>query len=412
MRGSRIRKCYKFVAGYGISADNDFFLQRLNDQWFYMTAFDLCIRFVLHNVVMGIIVDTFSELREEKIERLRDTTETCFICGFDKQVFDRDKESEGFSAHVKKEHCMWNYIYFMIYIWQQDKDDDDGLEQYVRRSIEVNDISWLPTNKAMCLSSQQEEDGGNKEARDNFNRDIEVMEVKFSKELMAFQEDISLATQKIKGMLKSTGVGGELADGGGDSVVKAGTQQAGGGGPDGGDSVVGGDGDSLAGKGNRKGPKITLLKKSMLEDRLHSLKGITVTIEVLEIVGLTFDERVLDTLSCRVLTALGNVQVDCSHVLYPEHDQSMVIYDPIEIIVCENYIAAKDNSKLVTIQIARAAQGEEVPRFVGHCQLTLGEIFEATSSHVLQQTFSGRVGGSTSMGSIRLNTSAKNFNAT
>lgn len=402
-------KCYKFVAGYGISADISFYAQRLNDQWFYMTAFDLCTRFVLHNVVMGIIVDTFSELREEKIERLRDTTETCFICGFDKQVFDRDKESDGFSAHVKKEHCMWNYIYFMIYIWQQDKDDDDGLEQYVRRSIEANDISWLPTNKAMRLSSQQEDDGGNKEARDNFVRDIEDMEAKFSNELISYQEDISMATQKIKGMLKSNGVGGNLGSGGSVEAGMGGKQQQAGGQEE--ESVGGGDTDSLVGKGNRKGPKVTILKKSMLDDRLHSLKGTTLTIEILEIVGLTFDERVLDTLSCRILTHLGNVQVDCSHVMYPEHDQSMVIYDPIAIIVCENYSPAKDNSKLVTIQIARGAQGDEVPRFVAHCRLTLGEIYEATHSHVLQQTFSARVGGYTSMGSIRMNTSAKNFNA-
>ena len=390
--------CYKFVAGYGISADMNDYLQRLNDQWYFMTAFDLCTRFVLHNVVMGIIVDTFSELREEKIERLRDTTETCFICGFDKQVFDRDKESEGFNVHVKKEHCMWNYIYFMIYIWQQDKDDDDGLEQYVRRCIEANDISWFPTNRAMCLSTSQGDDNENEESREEFQRDIELMEVKFSNELQSYQADVIAATHKIKGMLReSTLYGGDALESGVQNQAFGAM-----------DSVsVGSESVSLAGKDNRTNQKITVLTKSMLEDRLHSLRGTTITIEILEIVGLTFDERVLDNLSCRVLSKLGNVQVDCSHVLYPE-DQSMVIFDPIEIIVCENY-TEKDNDKVVMIQIARGAQGDDIPRFLAHCQMTIGEIYAATETHILQQSFSGRVGGDTSMGVIRLNTSAKSF---
>jgi hypothetical protein len=395
-------KCYKFVAGYGISADMDWFAQNLGDQWLFMMAFDMCIRFVLHNVVMGIIVDTFSELREEKIERLRDTAETCFICGFDKQVFDRDKESKGFSVHVKKEHCMWNYISFILYIWQQDKDDDDGLEQYVRRCVEANDISWLPTNKAMNLSSVQEDDGGNSEARASFMRDIEVMEAKFSGELMAFQGDITAATAKVKKLLATDG----LVGGGQDNGA---VQPFGGGNNNKNNESVGGDTVSLAGKENKKGGKITVLKKSMLDDRLHSLKGTTVTIEIMEIVGLAFDDRVLNTLSCRILSHLGNVQVDCSHVMF-QHDQSMVIFDPIEIIVCENY-SVKDNDKLVTIQIARGSQGEAAPRFVAHCQLTLGDIYEATFSHVLQKSFSGNVGGQSSMGTIRINASAKDFNA-
>jgi hypothetical protein len=376
----------------------DYFAQRLNDQWFFMMAFDLCIRFVLHNVVMGIIVDTFSELREEKIERLRDTTETCFICGFDKQVFDRDKASEGFNVHVKKEHCMWNYVFFMIYIWEQDKDDDDGLEQYVRRCIEANDISWFPTNRAMNLSSQQEEDNGNKATRDNFLREIESLEFSFSNELISYQEDITLATSKIKKLLKQSGFEGAEAMSQQQAFVVGGIDGA----------SVGGDSVSVAGKDNRN--NVTVLKKSMLDDRLHSLQGITVTIEIIEIVGLTFDQRVLDTMSCRVLSHLGNVQVDSSHVMSTDNDQtSMVLFDPIEIIVCENY-TPKDNSKIVTIQITRAAQGDELPRYVAHCQMTLGEIFDATTTHVLQQSFSARVGVETSMGNIRLNTSAKNYN--
>ena len=170
--------------------------QGLNDQWIFYYCFDLSIRFVLLNVIRGITVDTFSELRIAKILRLKDTLETCFICGVNKQIFDRDKASQGFQHHIKHEHNMWNYLFFIIYIWEQDKDDDDGLEQYVRRSIDRNDISWIPTNKAMCLSSTF--DKNENIVQKKFSEDLEILKNHFSQQLVDSQTLIMNRTEMIK----------------------------------------------------------------------------------------------------------------------------------------------------------------------------------------------------------------------
>merc|ERR1711934_822073 len=71
----------------------------------------LIVLIVLMNVIFGIILDTFSELRSDKMERLRDTTEVCFICGIEKITFDRASEAghNGFRRHIKDDHYMWNY---------------------------------------------------------------------------------------------------------------------------------------------------------------------------------------------------------------------------------------------------------------------------------------------------------------
>ncbi|RYG94113.1 hypothetical protein EON65_57945 [archaeon] len=37
-------------------------------------------------------------------------------------------------------------------LWEQDRDDDDGLEQYVRRAIDANEITWFPLHKAIRLN--------------------------------------------------------------------------------------------------------------------------------------------------------------------------------------------------------------------------------------------------------------------
>ena len=99
-----------------------------------------------------MIIDTFSSLRAEKMKKIKDTIEICFICGIDKQIFDRaSTEPDGFKSHVKIDHNMWNYLYFIFLLWEQDKDDDDGMEQYVRRAIDKDEIVWFPVNKAVRL---------------------------------------------------------------------------------------------------------------------------------------------------------------------------------------------------------------------------------------------------------------------
>jgi hypothetical protein len=125
----------------------------LGSRYVIDNLFFFIIIIILLNVIFGIIIDTFSDLRTKKIKMQEDTTQRCFICGIDKHVFDRaiDQQQRGFKHHITQDHNMWNYLYFIIHIWEQDKDDDDGLEQYVRRCVDTDDIAFFPLNRAMRL---------------------------------------------------------------------------------------------------------------------------------------------------------------------------------------------------------------------------------------------------------------------
>ena len=110
-------------------------------------------------MVFGIIIDTFSELRSDKTERLRKTENYCFICGIDKLKFDRNSDgATGFKDHIQNDHYMWDYLFFIVFIFLQDKDDDDGLEYYVRNLIDNGDIKWFPMNKAMVFDTDANEE--------------------------------------------------------------------------------------------------------------------------------------------------------------------------------------------------------------------------------------------------------------
>lgn len=141
----------------GIGGDLGDSLSSLNLGNRYMLNFIYFIlQFVMLNIVGGIMIDTFSELRTNTIDRLNETENFCFVCGIENITFDRSIGRGAFKHHIHSCHHMWDYLKFIIYIWEQDKDDDDGLEQFVRRCIEANDISWFPINKSLDLVVEEE----------------------------------------------------------------------------------------------------------------------------------------------------------------------------------------------------------------------------------------------------------------
>jgi hypothetical protein len=118
--------------------------------WLDMLFF-IVVGIILLNIIFGIIIDNFAELRDQKKERMIDTKEFCFICGISKQRFDKEGP-RCFRKHLKQDHCMWNYLKFMVHLWAQDQDDDDGLELYVRAQINRGDVDWFPDGTCMSIT--------------------------------------------------------------------------------------------------------------------------------------------------------------------------------------------------------------------------------------------------------------------
>jgi hypothetical protein len=112
------------------------------------------------NILFGIIIDTFAELRDEKSKKEEDMHTKCFICGIDSYTFDR--YGQGFEKHVKQEHNMWAYLYFFHHLRRKDKNEYTGQESYVSDMVERGDIGFFPAGKASSLDKSvvDEELGG------------------------------------------------------------------------------------------------------------------------------------------------------------------------------------------------------------------------------------------------------------
>lgn len=73
---------------------------------------------VLKETLFGIIIDTFGELEEEKKELEEDIKNKCYICNIERHEFDR--YGSGFENHIQKDHNLWQYLYFLIYLKNKD----------------------------------------------------------------------------------------------------------------------------------------------------------------------------------------------------------------------------------------------------------------------------------------------------
>jgi hypothetical protein len=94
---------------------------------------------------------------------------------------------------------MWNYLYLIFLLWEQDKDDDDGLEQFVRRAIDKNEINWFPTNKAIRLDQAASTEDA---LLYDLKKSILKSELSVAGKLDKFQTSINIVLEQLNQTLK------------------------------------------------------------------------------------------------------------------------------------------------------------------------------------------------------------------
>ena len=200
-------RCFLYVLnqglrnGGGISDAMTSDVESYYERFFLDLSFFLVVNIILLNVVFGIILDTFSELRAQKEEAARlvrtgnDSLSTLnFFTG-------EPDDGDGLKR-------IRSYVSFIIYIYEQNKDDDDGLEIYVRKQIDTGDTTWFPDSAADNETSTGEELAPKfndlkemvEELGNSFNRQIRALEGKLDGALQSLDAEAAL-----QGMLRSEG---------------------------------------------------------------------------------------------------------------------------------------------------------------------------------------------------------------
>ena len=145
--------CFISILHYGINPNNILLIgsdiNRKNSLYFIKLAIDLflfCVVFSFStSIFLSIIINSFKEFYEIINEKQKSIKERCFICGMPKYRLDREKK--GWIYHYKREHNIFSYIYFLVELKNKKFDDCDGVEKYVKKCIEKEELIFLPIEK-------------------------------------------------------------------------------------------------------------------------------------------------------------------------------------------------------------------------------------------------------------------------
>ncbi|XP_031423065.1 inositol 1,4,5-trisphosphate receptor type 1 isoform X5 [Clupea harengus] len=121
----------------------------------YDLLFFFMVIIIVLNLIFGVIIDTFADLRSEKQKKEEVLKTTCFICGLERDKF--DNKTVTFEEHIKVEHNMWHYLFFIVLVKVKDHTEYTGPESYVAEMIREHNLDWFPRMRAMSLVSMDGE---------------------------------------------------------------------------------------------------------------------------------------------------------------------------------------------------------------------------------------------------------------
>lgn len=117
----------------------------------YDLLFFFVVIIIVLNLIFGVIIDTFADLRSEKQQKDEILKDTCFICGLPRRAF--DNKTVSFEEHINSEHNMWHYLYFTVLLKTKDPTEFTGPESYVYSMVKEQNLDWFPRMRAMSLVS-------------------------------------------------------------------------------------------------------------------------------------------------------------------------------------------------------------------------------------------------------------------
>ncbi|XP_076620274.1 inositol 1,4,5-trisphosphate receptor-like isoform X5 [Colletes latitarsis] len=121
----------------------------------YDLLFFFIVIIIVLNLIFGVIIDTFADLRSEKQQKELILKNTCFICGLNRSSF--DNKTVSFEEHIKHEHNMWHYLYFIVLVKVKDPTEFTGPESYVYAMVKDRNLDWFPRLRAKSLAADEGE---------------------------------------------------------------------------------------------------------------------------------------------------------------------------------------------------------------------------------------------------------------
>ena len=126
-----------------------------NDYWpvlVFSYIFFFFVILLLLNIINGVIVDTFQNIREDKVNNAYKKKNNCFICNIYRDDF--DQQLINFSDHKTKNHNYKNYLLYMIRLLTINVYDHDSYESYIYSQIQKKNTIFFPIKRSIQLENK------------------------------------------------------------------------------------------------------------------------------------------------------------------------------------------------------------------------------------------------------------------
>jgi hypothetical protein len=130
-------------------------------RWTTDMVFYITVSLLLLNMVNGVIVSTFSQIREENQEKEEDIKNKCYICNINRVEFEKRKVS--FDYHQKVEHNSLIYIKFLIHLKLISPKDLDADQSFIIGCLLKRDVCCFPVKRSMSIGSIDDEEEDTKQ---------------------------------------------------------------------------------------------------------------------------------------------------------------------------------------------------------------------------------------------------------
>ena len=156
-------ECYLSVINQGLRAggglgdalgapakdSSDFWPRMIFDFCFF-----ICISVILLQIIFGIILDAFGDMRDQRGALMEDINSVCYVCG--KPRSELELYGKGWTYHFQNEHSPYAYLSFLVYLLDMDTADCSGVEKFAKEKLLKVDTTFLPSTSKLLAKRKKD----------------------------------------------------------------------------------------------------------------------------------------------------------------------------------------------------------------------------------------------------------------
>ncbi|KAK3256398.1 hypothetical protein CYMTET_34467, partial [Cymbomonas tetramitiformis] len=121
----------------------------------HVVLFAIIWQMVLVNIVTGLIIDSFLQIRLVEKECEEEAQQKCYVCSLERMEMEL-KHKLSFREHIRSVHNPWSYIAYLLYLANKDTEKLSAIETFVQQQLEEGLVEWIPILRVRELDVRED----------------------------------------------------------------------------------------------------------------------------------------------------------------------------------------------------------------------------------------------------------------